>query len=285
MFILKTTVEDELLDHIRDLATPKLAWDALAALFSKRNDAKLQLLENELLFVSQKKQSIPQYFHRVKSLCREIGELDREARIGDVIMKRIIVHGLKPVFRSYVAAIEGWPVQPSLVDFENLLAAQESLATQMAGLSVIDQVRKEDSALYVNRGKGKFRTNKNYKDQTDRKKKQWQHKPEGHMSKNCPSKKPEEGNAATTESEEPWDVEANMAQIQEVPVLTVTTEPKSNRLEEWIIDSGCSNHLTGEKKKLSKCKKYIGDNVVVIADNSRHQIANIGEVHFLADGN
>ncbi|XP_076909939.1 uncharacterized protein LOC143567386 [Bidens hawaiensis] len=311
MFILKTTVEDELLDHIRDLATPKLAWDALAALFSKRNDAKLQLLENELLSVSQKNQSIPQYFHRVKSLCREIGELDREARIGDARMKRIIVHGLKPEFRSYVAAIQGWPVQPSLVEFENLLAAQESLATQMAGLSVPDQVKKEDSALYVNRGKGKFRPNKNYKDQTDRKKKQWQHKPEvegsetsdrknqnkkfpypcyncglrGHMSKNCPSKKPEEGNAATTEREEPWDVEANMAQVQEVPVLTVTTEPKSNRLEEWIIDSGCSNHLTGEKEKLSKCKKYIGDNVVVIADNSRHQIANIGEVHFQADGN
>jgi hypothetical protein len=51
MFVLKTTVEEELLEHIRDKATPKEAWDALVAIFSKENDAKLQLLENELLFI------------------------------------------------------------------------------------------------------------------------------------------------------------------------------------------------------------------------------------------
>ncbi|XP_076928471.1 uncharacterized protein LOC143592443 [Bidens hawaiensis] len=120
MFILKTTVEDELLENIRDIATPKQAWDALAMLFSKRNDAKLQLLENELFSVSQKELSIPQYFNKVKTLCREIGELDQEARIGQARMKRIIIHGLKPKFRSYVAAIQGCPTQPTLVEFENL---------------------------------------------------------------------------------------------------------------------------------------------------------------------
>ncbi|XP_076952441.1 uncharacterized protein LOC143626172 [Bidens hawaiensis] len=92
MFTLKTTIEDELLEHIRDLETPKQAWDALASLFSKKNDAKLQLLENELLSVTQKGLTIPQYFHKVKSLCREIGDLDPQAQIVDSRMKRIIVH-------------------------------------------------------------------------------------------------------------------------------------------------------------------------------------------------
>jgi len=52
--------------------------------------------------------TIAQYFHKVKSLCREISKLDPEAPIGDTRMKRIIIHGLKPEFRSFVAAIQGW---------------------------------------------------------------------------------------------------------------------------------------------------------------------------------
>ncbi|XP_076941063.1 uncharacterized protein LOC143610472 [Bidens hawaiensis] len=105
MFVLKTTIEEELLDHIRDLATPKNAWDALTSLFSKRNDTKFQLLENELLSVSQKEMSIPQYFHQVKTFSIEIGDLDPQARIRDARMKRIIIHGLRPEFRTFVAAV------------------------------------------------------------------------------------------------------------------------------------------------------------------------------------
>jgi len=76
LFILKTTAEDEVLEHIRDSSTPKEACDILVTLFSKKNDSKLQLLENELLSVSQWDLTIPQYVHKIKSMCREIGELD-----------------------------------------------------------------------------------------------------------------------------------------------------------------------------------------------------------------
>ncbi|GKF02422.1 retrovirus-related pol polyprotein from transposon TNT 1-94, partial [Tanacetum coccineum] len=127
MFALKTTVEDDVLEHIRDAATPKVAWDTFTELFSKKNDTKLQLLESELLSVAQRDLTIAQYFHKVKKLCREISEFDPDAPIGDTRMKRIIIHGLKPEFMSNVAAIQGWQNQPSLVEFENLLASQEAL--------------------------------------------------------------------------------------------------------------------------------------------------------------
>nr|GFD06849.1 uncharacterized protein [Tanacetum cinerariifolium] len=131
---LKTTVEDDVLEHIRDAATPKVAWDTFTELFSKKNDTKLQLLE-------------------IKTLCREISELDLDAPIGDTRMKRIIIHGLKPEFRSYVAAIQGWQNQPSLVEFENLLASQEALIKQMGGVLI----KKDEEALYANKGKGNFK--------------------------------------------------------------------------------------------------------------------------------
>lgn len=53
-------------------------------------------------------------------------------------MKRIIIHGLKPDFRSFVATIQGWDNQPSLVQFENFLATQEALTKQIGGETIKD---------------------------------------------------------------------------------------------------------------------------------------------------
>ncbi|CAL1409873.1 unnamed protein product [Linum trigynum] len=53
MFAIKVTIEDEMLEHVRYAATPKDAWDTLASRFSKKNDMKLKLLENELLSTVQ----------------------------------------------------------------------------------------------------------------------------------------------------------------------------------------------------------------------------------------
>ncbi|KAK4414994.1 hypothetical protein Salat_2606500 [Sesamum alatum] len=136
MFILKTMIEEDVLEHICESKTPKEAWDTFAKLFSKKNDTKLQLIGSELLSVAQRNLTIAQYFHKVKSLCREISELDPEAPIGETRMKRIIIHGLKQEFTSFVAAVQGWPTQSSLVEFENLLASQEALAKKMGGASL-----------------------------------------------------------------------------------------------------------------------------------------------------
>ncbi|KAL0451640.1 UNVERIFIED_CONTAM: hypothetical protein Slati_1142100 [Sesamum latifolium] len=149
MFILKTTIEEDVLEHIRETKTPKEAWDTFAKLFSKKNDTKLHLIESELLLVAQRDLTIAQYFHKVKSLCREISKLDPEAPIGEARMKRIFIHGLKPEFRSFVTAVQGWPTQPSLVEFKNLLAGQEALAKQMGGVSL----KNDEEALYATKGR------------------------------------------------------------------------------------------------------------------------------------
>ncbi|KAJ0601440.1 putative RNA-directed DNA polymerase [Helianthus annuus] len=310
MFIIKTTVEEDVLDHIQDLEYPKQAWETLETLFSKKDDARLQLLESELMTASQGDLSIPQYFRKVKNLCREIGDLDPQSKISETRLKRILIHGLNPEYRSFITAIQGWATQPSITEFENLLAGQESLAKKLAGVSIKHD---EDKALYAKKSKGrgkpwqsrdrnqdkekavKDRKGKGVQNQTEsdsgKKEKSWKGKRfpfkchncgvRGHMAKDCNLPK-EEGNVATQE-EQPWDMEAMVAQVVEDVALTATTELKQNNLGDWIIDSGCSNHMTGEKDRLKKVKRYNGNHVVVIADNSRHQIANVGEVCFPAE--
>ncbi|KAG5568650.1 hypothetical protein H5410_026301, partial [Solanum commersonii] len=45
MFVLTVTI-DEFLQRIKNAKTPKEAWDTLATIFTKKNDARLQRLEN-----------------------------------------------------------------------------------------------------------------------------------------------------------------------------------------------------------------------------------------------
>jgi hypothetical protein len=74
-------------------------------------------------------------------------------------MKRHIIRGLKRDYIRYVASIQGWAVQPTLVEFESLLTSQESLARQMAGCSISGN---EGDALFSNKKKY-FRKEKDQK--------------------------------------------------------------------------------------------------------------------------
>ncbi|KAL6327017.1 hypothetical protein AAG906_013184 [Vitis piasezkii] len=115
-------------------------------------------------------------------------------------MKRIIIHGLRPN-RGFVAAVQGWQNQPSLVEFENLLAGQEALAKQMGGVSL----KGEEEALYAHKGKC-YNCGK-----------------KGHMAKDCWSKKGlVESNAATSKSEDEWDAQTFFVATGESTFIATT---------------------------------------------------------------
>ncbi|KAE8657119.1 hypothetical protein F3Y22_tig00116996pilonHSYRG00002 [Hibiscus syriacus] len=220
-----------MLEHIRDAKTPKETWNTFVTLFSKRNDTKLQLLENEPISMAQRDMTVAQYFHK------------------------------------------GWPTQPSLVEFENLFAGQEAMTKQMGGVSL----KGEEEALYTSKSRAIFQryTDSGSKKDGD-KVKNYQGKggphsggvskncgnsrkfdgkcyncgKMGHMAKDCwTKKKPVESNNATFSSkennEDGWDTEALFAMEEEELALTVTTPERIDYKNDWIIDSGCLNHMIG----------------------------------------
>lgn len=56
-------------------------------------------------------------------------------------------------YRSFVVAIQGWPIQPSFVELENLLANQEVLVKQMARVSYKSEKEALFSGQYKDRPK------------------------------------------------------------------------------------------------------------------------------------
>lgn len=52
--------------------------------------------------------TIDKYFDEVKSLCHKISKLDSTTVISESRIKRIIAHGWRPKFGSFVTAVQGW---------------------------------------------------------------------------------------------------------------------------------------------------------------------------------
>ncbi|GAV77537.1 hypothetical protein CFOL_v3_21008 [Cephalotus follicularis] len=242
---------------------------------------------------------VAQYFHKVKSLCQEISELDPQSPIGETRMKRIIIHGLRLEFRGFFTTVHRWQNQPLLVEFKNLLAGQEALAKQMGGVSLNGQ----EEALYANKSKwnskqhavggtkrnedeakshqieGGARVEGDLKNHSNDKKFEGKcyNCGKNHMSKACWFKKRSmESNDATSKSENEWDVEAFFAAEEEESAVTATMSKHIDNEKDWIIYSGCSNHMVGDKKKLQDLSEYKGSRVVVTTNNSKLLIAHIG---------
>ena len=94
----------------------------------------------------------------------------------------------------------------------------------------------------------------------------------GHFHRDCRFKRrTTQGNTAAFtnqegDSEEEWDAEASFCMIEptkeeemaatsiaeedEEMALAVANTEQVNYREDWIVDSGCSNHMIGDKEKL-----------------------------------
>ena len=62
-------------------------------------------------------------------------------------MKIIIIHGLRLEYRSFITIIQGWLTQSTILELENLLVNQKTLAKQLARVSV---KREEETFFNIN---------------------------------------------------------------------------------------------------------------------------------------
>ena len=122
-------------------------WETLQKLFTKKNTARLQFLENELVVVTQDNFSIEDYFLKVKNLYSEILELDAEEPMSDARLRCYLIRGLRKELMPFVSSIQGWANQPTVIELENLLSNQEALVKQMTSSNEFSP--KLEDALYV----------------------------------------------------------------------------------------------------------------------------------------
>nr|XP_016484341.1 PREDICTED: uncharacterized protein LOC107804904 [Nicotiana tabacum] len=150
-FILKRPISPNLFDHIIRCKSAHEIWRTFDRLFNKKDEARLQILENELANTTQGNLSIAEYFLKVKNLCSEISLLNPDEAMSEARIRRIIIRSLT---LCYIDSRMG--STPSLEEFKNFLSSQELLAKQMAGVFVKEG---KGNALIADKGnfKGKSR--------------------------------------------------------------------------------------------------------------------------------
>nr|DAD45748.1 TPA_asm: hypothetical protein HUJ06_003978 [Nelumbo nucifera] len=246
LFALRTPISKEYIEHVHDLKSPKQLWETLEILFTQKNTMRLQFLENEL-----------------------------------------------------TGMIQGWAKQPSIIELENLLSNQEALVKQMTNNSL----SKVEDALHIDyQRKKNFSSKHNDSEQT---RIEGQSKGNSkacyrcgkpghircHIQRNCRVNLNEEGANVTHENNESeWERCLFIEDIdQPVNVTSVVHRPmhlQTNALtdvnvvidfnKEWIVDSGCSHHATGNASLLSDVRPHCGKRTIVTADNSLHPVVREG---------
>lgn len=300
-FVLKRSISHGLFEHIIGCGSAREIWQTLDRLFNKRNEARLQMLENELAAAKQTG-PISEYFLKVKNLCSEISLLNPEERISEARTKRYIIRGLLPEYTPFITSIQGWTQQPSLEELENLLSSQESLAMQMVGTSIKEE---SNSASFVkkgsaHRGKGKMDEATSEHSNVPKKSfKCYRCGKLGHIRKNCRVKLKSGNFASSSDStkkfdqqkEEDWNAcfhvdltnsEGEQAAEKITRETCLAAEGASRRKQsitkEWIVDSGCGHHITGDESTFSLSRVYNNGSGIVTADNTVHQIQKEGTV-------
>ncbi|XP_071714556.1 uncharacterized protein [Rutidosis leptorrhynchoides] len=235
--VIRTSISKEFIEHVHDLNSPKEVWDTPEKPITKKNTARLQFLENELAISRQEGMSVSEYFLRVKTLCSEISEIDTNEKISESRLRRYLIHGLKKEYVPFITSIQGWSTQPSVEELENLLSNQEALAKQMAkGF--------ENDAVLFSKGKNfkKGSSSKEKEEEQTSYKCNYKKRPPtcykcgkvGHIKKYCRSKvtKANVAFSSNDDDEVKWE-----------QCFTVDTIVNKNQ---WIIDSGCSHHVTSD---------------------------------------
>ena len=96
----------------------------------------------------------------------------------------------------------------------------------------------------------------------------WYCKKEGHMKKDCFARK------KRMESEKDGEAAVMVDKLLEIDALTISDHsPKDN----WVIDSGCSYHMTSRKDWFSEFKEVTGGQVL-LADDRAVSVQGIGTI-------
>ncbi|KAK4381915.1 Retrovirus-related Pol polyprotein from transposon TNT 1-94 [Sesamum angolense] len=210
LFALRTSISREFIDHVRDINSPKQVWDTLERLFSKKNTARLQFLENELTMIKQEAEKIS------------------EARL-----RRFLIRGLQKEYNPYVTSVQGWEKQPSVEELESLLSNQEALAKQMA-----KNFNFEQDVVLFSRGK----MNDSERDANEKKRSRTK------LSRANVACEDNDGNNESDQLN--WEQCFTTEVVEESDSANIGSTSNqaqinyANYKDEWIIDSGCSHHVT-----------------------------------------
>ncbi|KAK2442007.1 putative mitochondrial protein [Trifolium repens] len=270
---LYQSIDRTILETILTRTTAKDIWDSMRSKYqgsTKVKRAQLQALRREFEILGMKDtETIDEYFARTLAIANRMsanGENMQQVQIVEKILRSLI-----PKYNYVVCSIE----ESNDVTTLSVDELQSSLLVQEQRLKA-QNAREEEQALKIthggrgegsrgrgrgSRGRGRGRLNREdvecYKC----------HK-KGHFRNECPT----------------WEEnDVNYVETGEVLLMAQHNSNTSAKDEVWFLDSGCSNHMIGNKEWLFNFDDSVRE-FVKLGDDSRMEIKGKGNIKLCING-
>jgi hypothetical protein len=312
--IIADSIKDHLIPYVSSKKTPKEMFDALTRLYEGKNINRKMNLRTQLKNTRmQKGEMIQEYFSRISEFKEQL-----EA-IGDIIDEdELIMTTLNGLTRPWDAFIQTICARKEKLKFDSLWEECIQEETRVANREAL-LAKDDDQALATHTKGGRKKpyfqkkthkepqqSNKfNYKESHPRRfQKRGQRKERnyssiqcyhcdkmGHIAKFCLARREEYKrkhkrlHAHVVEDEEP-PAKMTREEIKDHVLISALSGFVTPGEDTWLIDSGASKHMTGQRNILSCISEKKFSQKVTLGDDYQYPIKGVGESnHKLNSGN
>ena len=265
--------------YVRSCKTAKEAWDNLERRFEEKSLTRKIEYRRKLYAVKfSDGMSMIEHVNELKTIAERLESLGDPVSEKDLVM--ILISSLSDAYNNLITSLESVKEEELSWEYVRDRAISEYERRKHA-----DKDNHTDDALYVgrgdktfNQGRGRDQINVHHYQNKDEIECYYCKKP-GHYKSDCP--KLEKKNAANFVKQIDDLSIAEKEESYITPEFALHVVDNGRNESSWIVDSGCSKHMSNVVSDFVEYKKFCSPLDVLLADKSVSKAVGIGSVKVL----
>lgn len=148
--LLRISIKDNIIPHIRDCASSKHTWETLKGLYETTNANRILLLKTKLLSIKMEaNESINNFVSRIKDLSDKLGDIGEKVSSSDLVT--IALKGLVQQYKVFISALLVRPTPPTFDELARILLQEEEK------MKIFELDSNDSDLALIARGKRSFR--------------------------------------------------------------------------------------------------------------------------------
>ena len=285
--LLKMSVKDNVIAHIRDCKTSAEIWTKIKSLYETQNANRLSTLKSKLFSMRMdERESATAFFARIKDVKDGLGAIG--VAVADEDLVAITMNGMRDDFQTFITGVSEREKTPTFDDLTAILQQEEerrqnlNLNPQSDDLALVAKRRlskgKQSQQKSVQKG-GTTHKNHCHKGMlaNHSEKKCCYCGKKGHIQSECYKKQADDAKRRQANAKHRGYFVEEEDFSHEFRLFTVNCAlSASNEDDIWYVDSGASSHMTGNKEFFDSLEEIINGSKIYLGDDNGYHIKGHG---------